>query len=137
MTRENIELKNYEIITIVNSLNRGDSILKSNDPSRKYPISLLWRVSGNLKKLNELATRVSEEETKINELYFTEERSDINEDGSMTVKEEFRDEFVKAKNELFEIVNSVEIDKVNVKDIENLDMAPLDFASIEFMLTEE
>lgn len=132
--KKTVTLKNFEIIEILRKLNTPDSIV--NSTSVKYPVSFLWKVNGNLKKLSEIEQRIVAEEQKINDAYSTEEKATQDESG-WQVKEEYRNEFINEKNELFEIENEICVDVVRVADIMDLEFSPVEFNSIAFMLTDE
>lgn len=125
-------LTNYQVVEILRKLNSTESFLHS---STKYPVSFLWKVNGNIKKLSAINDRIAEEEQRINAEYSTEERAITDESGTR-IKEEYRDAFIKEKNELFSIENNIEIDTLVLSDIEHLEFSPAEFDSIGFMLEE-
>lgn len=125
-------LTNYQIVEILRKLNSPESFLHS---QTKYPVSFLWKVNGNIKKLSAIHDRIAEEEQRINAEYSTEERSVTDESGTR-IKEEYRDTFIAEKNELFNISNDIEIDTLALADIEHLEFSPAEFDSIGFMLEE-
>ena len=131
------KLKNFEIASILKNLNSEFGLMKSNDPDKKLPVSVLWNLSKNAKKLQELADLLNEQEHKINSNYFNEEKSNKTENGDMEIKPEFREEFIKEKNDLYNIENEVEIHTININEISNLNLTPADFNAIEFMIEEE
>jgi hypothetical protein len=122
-------LTNLQIIEILRGIN---SITESDT---KYPVSFLWKVNGNIKKLSAINDRIAEEEQRINSEYSTEERS-ISDENGVRIKEEFQEGFVKEKTELFSIENNIEIDTLAFADIEHLEFSPAEFASLEFMLDD-
>ena len=125
-------LTNYQVVEILRKLNSPESFLHS---STKYPVSFLWKVNGNIKKLSAINDRIAEEEQRINAEYSTEERAITDENG-VRIKEEYREAFIAEKNELFNISNDIEIDTLAFADIENLEFSPAEFDSIGFMLEE-
>lgn len=125
-------LTNLQIVEILRKLNSPESFLHS---STKYPVSFLWKVNGNIKKLSAINDRIAEEEQRINGEYSTEERSVTDESGTR-IKEEYRDAFIAEKNELFNISNDIEINTLAFADIDNLEFSPAEFDSIGFMLEE-
>lgn len=131
--KKSITLKNFEVIEILRKLNQPDSII--NSTTVKYPVSFLWKVNGNLKKLFEIEQRIVAEEQKINDAYSTEEKA-IQDESGWQVKEEYRQDFINEKNELFEIENEIDVDMVNVSEIEQLDFSPSDFRSLLFMIED-
>ena len=91
---------NYEIIDILNALFSSDSLVNSKDPDKKLSVRILWKINGNINTLKAIQMRISEEEQKINEEYFNDEKSQKNENGLQEVKPEFRTEFLNKKQEL-------------------------------------
>jgi len=134
---ETIKLKNYEIATIVNTLNNPNSIINSTDQSKTYPVSLLWKINSNKKILDEIMERIGAEEQKINAEFSTDDKSYKNEDGTIQVKEEFRKEYMDRKTELFDISNEIQIQPLNLSELALFNFVPADFKSIEFMVVDD
>jgi len=128
--KKQITLTNLKIIEILRGIN---SITESDT---KYPVSFLWKVNGNIKKLSEIQSRIAEEEQKIDSEFSTEEKATQNENG-WQIKEEYRAEFVSKKQELFAIENEIDIDVIPLAEIEQLEFTANQFNCIEFMLTED
>ena len=131
-------LKNFEIVDILNKLSEPDSLINSSSPDKKLPISILWKINGNVKVLKEILTRIQEEEQKINDEYFNnDDKSFVNDEGLKEIKFEYKDEFISKKNELFSIENEIEISMINLNDLIGVNFIPADFQSIEFMIAED
>lgn len=130
-------LRNYEIIDIANRLNNRDSIINSKDTDKKLPVRILWTINGNVKAIKSVLDRITEAEQKINEEYFNEEKSNSTENGQLEIKAEYRQEFIDKKKQLMEIENEVEITMIKLDELESFNFVPSDFASIEFMVTDE
>lgn len=130
-------LRNYEIIDIANRLNNPDSIINSKDTDKKLPVRILWTINGNVKAIKSVLDRITEAEQKINEEYFNEEKSNSTENGQLEIKAEYRQEFIDKKKQLMEIENEVEITMIKLDELESFNFVPSDFASIEFMVTDE
>lgn len=136
--KKTIEMTNMEIVNVIQTLNSPDSLINSNDPGKKLPVSLLWTINGNIKSLKVIFDRIHEEELKINQAYFNDEKSDpINEEGVQEIKLEFREAFLKEKNELFAIKNDVDITIIPLDSIKDFQLTPSDFNSIGFMIDDE
>ena len=134
--KKTIQLKNIEIFNIVRALSGEGGLLVSKN--RDLPVSVLWTINSNYKTLNGIFERIKEEEKKINDDYFIdEEKWFLNDDGIREVKDEFKEEFVNKKEELFEIPNDVDISMLRLADIEGFSLSPVEFNSIEFMITDE
>lgn len=128
--------KNLEIVNIINKLNDSDSLINSKNPDKKLSVAVLWKINGNLKALNTIYDRISEEEQKINAEYFNSKKSDTNADGQLEIKPQFREQFFKDKNDLMNIENEVEISMISLDELSAFNFIPADFLSIEFMITE-
>lgn len=127
--KKQITLTNLQIVEILRGIN---SITESDT---KYPVSFLWKVNGNVKKLSEIQQRIAEEEQKIDSEYSTEEKATQNENG-WQIKEEFRAEFVSKKQELFSIENEIDLDVIAVSEIEQLEFTPSEFEALSVMIEE-
>lgn len=125
-------LTNYQIVEILRKLNSPESFLHS---QTKYPVSFLWKVNGNIKKLSAINDRIAEEEQRINAEYSTEERA-ITDESGVRIKEEYQEGFVKEKTELFSISNDVDLDLIPIAMIEQLEFTPSEFDSISVMVEE-
>lgn len=124
-------LTNYQIVEILRKLNSPESFLHS---KTKYPVSFLWKVNGNIKKLSAIHDRIAEEEQRINGEYISAGKTQ--DDEEHTLKEEYKGEFIKEKEELYKIENTVDIDTLALADIEHLEFSPVEFGSLEFMLDD-
>jgi len=135
--KETKTLKNYEIVDILKELNDPDSIINSKSSDTKLPVKILWTISGNIKKLNDILDLIQEQEQAINDSYFNEEKSEVNDEGLYVVKSEFRNDFIKEKNDLMVIENEVELSMINLSDIQDFNFRPSDFMSINFMIFDD
>lgn len=134
--KRTIEMTNMEIVNVIQTLNSPDSLINSNNSEKKLPVSLLWTINGNIKSLKVIFDRIHEEELKINQAYFNDEKSDMHEDGVQEIKMEFREEFSKEKNDLFAIKNDVDITIIPLDSIKDFQLTPSDFNSISFMIDD-
>ena len=125
-------LTNYQIVEILRKLNSPESFLHS---QTKYPVSFLWKVNGNIKKLSAINDRIAEEEQRINGEYISAGKTQ--DDEEHTLKEEYKEEFIKEKKELYEIKNEIEVDMVNITDIEGLEFTPEEFSGLLFMVDRD
>lgn len=135
--KETKTLKNYEIVDILKELNDPDSIINSKNSDTKLPVKILWAISGNIKKLNDILELIHEQEQAINDSYFNDDKSEVNDEGLYVVKTEFRDEFIKEKNDLMLIENEVDLSMINLSDIQDFNFRPSDFMSINFMIFDD
>lgn len=127
--KKQITISNLQIIEILRGIN---SITES---ETKYPVSFLWKLNGNIKKLSEIQSRIAEEEQKIDSEYSTEEKAIQNENG-WQIKEEYRQDFITAKQELFAIENEIDLDVIAVSEIADLEFTMPQYNTIAFMLDD-
>lgn len=134
-------LTNYEISVIVKELSQANSILYTDDDTKRFPIKILWKIDGNFQKLQDLSKRIEEAKRKINLSYSTEEKSNetITADGKpiRQVKPEYLQEYQKELNDLYTITNDIEIDTIKLDAVENMNVTPHDFNLIKFMIEKE
>ena len=134
--KKTIQLKNYEIVNIVRALNGEGGLLASKE--RVLPVSILWVINSNYKALNIIFERIREEEQKINNEFFGDsEKNFVNDEGIQEVKDEYKEEFTNRKNELFNISNDVDVSMLRLSDVELFSLSPVEFSSIDFMITED
>lgn len=137
-----IKLTNGEINTIVKLLSDNQSIINSNDPNRRFSISILWNIETNFKKLLEINSRFEENREKIRSEYFTEERAEsiLDKNGNPTervkIKAEFEQDFLKEMYELVNISNEVEIATIPFESLEKYELNGSELQSIRFMIND-
>lgn len=139
--KKTITLYNYEINGIVENLVKPQSIMYSNDPEKKLPISVLWRMDENMEKLQGIVNRIRAKREEIEQEYVDDEHSATVtlESGEVVrqIKDEYHKEFNKRLQELMTIKNEVEISCINVDELEGYSLIPSDYRSIRFMLDKE
>ena len=137
MNSKKITFSNYEIDSIVKNLDSPDSILCTDNPERRLPISALWVMETNLDKMRDIARKIAKEREKIEMPFADDEHSSlVEENGQMTrkIKDQYVEEFQKQIVELLDIQNEIEIGLVDVNVLERFSVTPRDFRSIKFML---
>lgn len=136
-----IKLRNYEIEGILKILNNPNSILYTDAPEKKLPVSVLWCMDENTEKLRNIETRINKKRDEIEQDYVDDEHSyiDTDENGitSRRVKPEFAKEFGNRMTELMNIENEVEIKPIMIETLSEYSMIPSDYRSIRFMLDKE
>ena len=138
MNSKKITFSNYEIDSIVKNLDSPDSILSTDDPERRLPISALWVMETNLDKMRDIARKIAKERERIEIPFSDDEHSSLVEEEGQTVrkiKDEYVEDFQKQITELLNIQNEIEIGLVDVNILERFSVTPRDFRSIKFMLT--
>lgn len=133
-----IKLTNYEINGIVSALKDSNSLLYTNDPTKRLPVPVLWVMDENFETLSKIASRIQKKREEIEREYIDDEHSyddfDPNGNPIRKIKEQYFNEFNKRLIELMNIENEVEIRPISVDQIKDFSLVPVDYRSIRFML---
>lgn len=128
------KLKNSEIITIINELNKGDI------DSKQMPMSFLWALKVNTNKLIEVLKLYEESRNDLVKMFSTDEKSveviDKNGLVNRNIKPEFKDEWVKQNLELLNQETEFDFTTVNIDSIKDVTMTPLEFDIISRFMFE-
>lgn len=139
--KKTITLYNYEVNNIVEALRNPQSIMYTNDPEKKLPISVLWKMDENFEKLQNIAIRIQKKREEIEMDYADDEHSYIDDSeqgmGNRKVKEEYFEEFNKRLSELMSIQNAVDIDCIDIETLKDYSLVPRDYRTIRFMLDKD
>ena len=132
---KDIKLTNYEIRAILGLLQRQDGILNSDKP---YPLSILWVIDENRRKLYDIAVRIDEADKKIRDKYSDDEHSfEITLENGNTdrqVKDEYIKDFQKELTELNNIINEISVSTINYNNLVNYEISGKDLQSVKFMI---
>ena len=132
-----INLKNKEIIEICRLLNEEDSIL--NSKTKKVDFDILWAIDKNRRTLIDLSKNIQEMQKSLTDRYADDEHSILLEDGTRSIKEEYRVEYMNDYVKLNNADNEIEIVSIDIDRLKNSSegLTPNDFSTIRFMLTKE
>lgn len=132
-----INLKNKEIIEICRLLNEEDSIL--NSKTKKVDFDILWDIDKNRRTLIDLSKNIQEMQKSLTDRYADDEHSILLEDGTRSIKEEYRVEYMNDYVKLNNADNEIEIVSIDIDRLKNSSdgLTPNDFSTIRFMLTKE
>lgn len=132
-----INLKNKEIIEICMLLNGEDSIL--NSKTKKVDFDILWDIDKNRRTLIDLSKNIQEMQKSLTDRYADDEHSILLEDGTRSIKEEYRVEYMNDYVKLNNADNEIEIVSIDIDRLKNSSegLTPNDFSTIRFMLTKE
>ena len=132
-----INLKNKEIIEICRLLNEEDSIL--NSKTKKVDFDILWDIDKNRRTLIDLSKNIQEMQKSLTDRYADDEHSILLEDGTRSIKEEYRVEYMNDYVKLNNADNVIEIVSIDIDRLKNSSegLTPNDFSTIRFMLTKE
>lgn len=141
LNMKKITLKNFEIEFVVNMLSNQDSLLNSGSPDKKIPISVLWAIDENFRKLIAISQKINEMKQKIQIKYSSDKYSeDMYEDGNLVgrnIKKEYLHDFQKDMDDLMMIDNDIEISTIPYALIKNFATNGKDFQSIKFMIEKD
>lgn len=139
--KKTITLYNYEVSKIMENLMKPQSIMNTDDPEKKLPISVLWAIDENVEKLQNIASRIQNKREEIEMQYIDDEHSSIvtleSGESVRQVKKEYFTEYNKQMSELMSIKNDIDISCVDVSVLEGYSLIPADYRSIRFMLNKE
>ena len=124
-------MKNLEIVGIVNAYtaNKGkDSV--------RLPAAVAWKRRVNLYELFNAKAIIDEALREINERYADDEHS-IEEDGTRKVKAEYLADFVKEQGEILAQDTEVDVRKVKIDELGNVELTDADMDTLAFMIAEE
>ena len=132
-----INLKNKEIIEICRLLNKEDNIL--NSKTKKVDFDILWDIDKNRRTLIDLSKNIQEMQKSLTDRYADDEHSILLEDGTRSIKEEYRVEYMNDYVKLNNADNEIEIVSIDIDRLKNSSegLTPNDFSTIRFMLTKE
>lgn len=132
-----INLKNKEIIEICRLLNEEDSIL--NSKTKKVDFDILWDIDKNRRTLIDLSKNIQEMQKSLTDRYADDEHSILLEDGTRSIKEECRVEYMNDYVKLNNADNEIEIVSIDIDRLKSSSdgLTPNDFSTIRFMLTKE
>ena len=121
-------MTNQEILEIYSNLNKA---FENND---KYiPVKIGFLIQNNKNKLFSLATEIEISRIKICENY-----GKLSKDEEYYIfSEENQEKFVKELNDLLKIEQNVDIKKIKLKDIEDLEFTLEQIDALMFMIEEE
>ena len=135
-----IKLMNFEVSGIIETLDQNaDSIINTNDTSKKLPISVLWDIDENLDKLRAINKKIIQKRQDIEKEYSDDVYSENvkAQDGTemRRVKPEYIQEFSNKLTELMNIQNEVQIKPIDIERLEKCELVPRDYRTIRFMLS--
>ena len=123
-------MKNIDIVNIVNVFLHGTGELS-------LPASVAWKRRLNMKKLIEAKAIIDEALREIDVKYADEEHSEKMDDGSYKVKPEYFEEFVNAKDEILLQDTDIDVKKVSIDDLGDINLTDAQMDTLAFMIAEE
>lgn len=132
-----INLKNKEIIEICRLLSEEDSIL--NSKTKKVDFDILWDIDKNRRTLIDLSKNIQEMQKSLVDRYADNEHSILLENGTRSIREECKQDYLENYTKFSNADNEVEITPIDINRLKNSSegLTPNDFSAIRFMLTKE
>ena len=124
-------MQNIEIMGIVNAY----SAQKEKGEGVRLPAAVAWKRRVNLDKLFQAKKIIDEALREIGERYADDEHS-VEENGSRRVKAEYMADYAKEQGEILMQETDVDIRKVKIEDLGNIDLADDDLDTLAFMIAE-
>lgn len=126
-------MRNLEIANIVTAYTaqkeKGDGI--------KLPAAVAWKRRVNMDKLFRAKKLIDDALKEIGEKYADDEHSVEGENGSRKVKEKYLGEYFRAQGEILAQDTEVDIRKVKVEDLGDIELSDADMDTLAFMLEDE
>ena len=124
-------MQNLEIVGIVNAYTTN----KGKDGVR-LTAAVAWKRRVNLDKLFKAKAIIDEALREINERYADDEHS-VEEDGNRKVKPEYLADFVREQGEILAQDTEVDVRKVKIEELGNVELTDADMDTLAFMIAEE
>lgn len=127
-----IKLKNYEIISAINSM---QEIMNT-----KLPSKTSWNLSKNFKKLDEAIKDFNEFQYELLKQYAIKEANGeikFDENQQFTIIPEYKTKFNKERNDLLNFEDTLSIHSIKLSDLENVDISPTTLYGLDFMIEDD
>ena len=121
-------MKNYEITAIVAAYQKGTTM--------KLPAAVAWKRRVNIDKIIKAKAIIDEALNEVRAPYLDDDHSTPMEDGGRQVKPEYVQEFVRAQSEILEQDTDVDIKKVPIDALGDIELTDADMDTIAFMIEE-
>lgn len=120
-------MKNLDILAIVSAYTDKKSDIK-------LPAAVAWKRRLNLDKLFKAKAIIDEALKDVGQRFSDDEHSEATEDGNRKVKPEYMQEFVTAQGEILTQDTPVDIQKVSIDAIGNVELSDSDMDTLAFMI---
>ena len=121
-------MKNIDILTIVNAYQQADGTLS-------LPASVAWTRRVNLRKLTDAKSIIDEAMQELQKQYADDEHS-TEEDGQRKVKPQYMAEFVKGQSDILLQETDVDIKKVPIDALGEIEITDKQMDTLAFMIEE-
>lgn len=129
-------LLTIEALNIVGYLTQENSIIASST----LPIKVMWDMRKNIMELDKIREHYNKMLEEVRGRYMSDVYSTEEEENGQTVrkiKEEYKEEWDKAVNELLSTENEVEIKVFNIEDFGDIEVSINDLNVLSFFFGEE
>lgn len=126
-----IKLKNYEIISAINSMQEIMSV--------KLPSKVSWNLSKNFKKLNEAIKDFNDFQYELLKQYAIKDPNGeikLDENQQFAIISEFESKFTKERNDLLNFEDTLSIHTIKLSDLETIEVSPTALYGLDFMIDD-
>lgn len=129
-------MTNLEIMSIVNSYTTlKDTVRKGEQTEARLPAKIAWTRRVNMSKLFQAKKLIDEAMQELNEQYADDDHSE-EKDGVRTVRKEYLKEFFESQGEILTQETEVDVRKVKVDDLGDIDLTDAEMDTLAFMLED-
>ena len=121
-------MKNVDIVSIVAAYQKGTSF--------KLPVAVSWKRRLNMDKLFKAKAVIDEALKDAVSPYLDDEHSTASEDGGRLVKPEYLSEFYSAQEEILAQETDIDLNKVKLEDLGEIELTDSDMDTLAFMIEE-
>lgn len=121
-------MKNVDIVSIVAAYQKGTSF--------KLPVAVAWKRRLNMDKLVKAKVIIEEALKDAIAPYLDDEHSTESDDGGRIVKSEYLNEFYKAQEEILAQETDIDLKKVKLEDLGEIELTDSDMDTLAFMIEE-
>lgn len=136
-------MQNLEIMGIVNAyMAKKEQDAKDRKKGMyvdemKLPAAVAWKRRVNMDKLFKAKALIDDAMKELSEKYADDEHSVEGENGVRRVKEEYLPEYLKAQGEILAQETELDIRKVKIEDLGEIELSDSDMETIGFMIEGE
>lgn len=136
-------MQNLEIVGIVNAyMAKKEQDAKDRKEGvyvdeMKLPAAVAWKRRVNMDKLFKAKALIDDAMKELSEKYADDEHSVEGENGVRRVKEEYLPEYLKAQGEIMAQDTELDIRKVKIEDLGEIELSDSDMDTIGFMIEGE
>lgn len=122
-------MNNLEIVSIVTAYQKGTSL--------KLPAAVAWKRRVNLDKLFRAKKLIDEALQEARAPFLDDLHSTAAENGTRQILPAYIDAFVESQNEILTQDTDIDIKKVKIEDIGDIEISDSDMDTLAFMIEEE